>query len=136
MPLHVRPDPERHTAAIVAEGVLTGREIARALRALGGPDVPEGCVHALWDLRQVSGLDVTPDDFAEIVAAQRQLEARTGACRAALVTSDASAEDLTALLRMRRRASLRELRLFTSLAEAHAWIAEGDSGAGGHRRTA
>jgi hypothetical protein len=77
---------------------------------------------ALWDLRYVDELIVTPDDLPGMVELVEALRERLGDGRAAFVAPHEPVHSIASLLLLRTRVPERERRVFHQIDDALVWL--------------
>lgn len=122
MPLTIRFIEGSPLVLIQLEGPCTGSAVARTIHSITHDSrLPLGA-SLLWDARRLTSLHISHEDVDAVVAAANALERATGAGRTAVVAVRFE-DDVTARLFARVIGSeRREIRVFTTMEEALAWL--------------
>lgn len=114
--------PSRHLGVAGLTGRVDAQVYADAMRSLYGDADWQPGMKALWDLRYVDELIVTPDDLPGMVELVDALRERLGDGRAAFVAPHEPVHSIASLLLLRTRVPERERRVFRQIDDALVWL--------------
>lgn len=124
MPYEIDWKGNPHYVCVRLTGVVTDGELAEALRVVVQSPQWQPGRNLLWDGRDITLLDMEMADYDEINNAMLRLRAERGGGRSAMLVRRKAVE---LLARYVKAAGIRygpdtEREVFTSLAEAKAWL--------------
>ena len=116
--------PEERRGVVTFQGAVTGTEALDACRTLVAQPGWEAGFNELWDLHDVTGVDVSPSEISDLVASAHALRDQLAHNRVAFVTRR---EPVALLVRLFELFTLdlgRVYKTFRTRAEADAWLEE------------
>jgi hypothetical protein len=123
MPLDCRVLPQHRLALAIARDSVSGPDILDAMYGVFEHADWKPGFDVLWDGRGIRALVLAPEDIEAVVAATADLRDLMGTGKSAVVTSRLSDYGPARLLQVRNESvAVRDIRLFTSMAEAVVWL--------------
>lgn len=114
--------PSRHLGIAGLTGRVDASVYSDAMHSLYGDADWQPGMNALWDLRYVDELIVTPDDIPGMVEQVDALRDRLGDGRAAFVAPHEPVHSIASLLLLRTRVPERDRRVFRHIEDALEWL--------------
>lgn len=123
MPLDCRILPANRLALAVARDTVSGPDILEAMHSIFEHQDWRPGFDVLWDGRMIDALVLLPEDIESIITMTATLRNQMGKGKSAVVTSRLPDYGPARLLQVRNETTaVRDIRLFTTMAEAVAWL--------------